>query len=65
MAANLLCVVAQQVIIRGFMAADEATSSSAVLDAGEGVQGDALPGQAAAGSTRISMRSSQTLSENA
>ena len=50
------------------MAADESTSSSSsskALDAGEGAQGDVLPGQAAAGSTHISVRSSQKLSDNA
>lgn len=64
----MLHAVARQVIIRGFMAADESTSSSSsskALDAGEGAQGDALPGQAAAGSTHISVRSSQKLADNA
>ena len=42
------------------MAADE---SSQVMDAADAAQADALPGQAAAGSTHISMRSGSLLSE--
>jgi hypothetical protein len=55
--AGCCCV---QVIIRGFMAADESAQVTDTADAG---QADAPPGQAAAGSTHISMRSSSMLSE--